>query len=150
MRKSVTSLGLFSCEKSPSKRLWVDEKLIDISYLENKTQVESFAVEKKGLYKIIDVRELDEYLQKHIEHATLMPTSELEKSTPSFLVHSDLHAIALVHCRSGRRTANYETQIVEKLAKAGFIEIYFMNRGIEGVSECKNEREKPLFYTLTR
>jgi len=53
-------------------------------------------------YIILDVREQDEYAEKHIPGAILMPYESAEDLAPTLL--PDKEQLILVYCRSGRRS----------------------------------------------
>ena len=51
---------------------------------------------------LLDVRNPDEYAEKHIEGSVLLPVSELEGRLGEL---SDKNAVIIVYCRAGRRSA---------------------------------------------
>lgn len=51
---------------------------------------------------ILDVRTLEEFEEKHIEGALLIPEYEIAESAPNLLPDKD--ATILIYCRSGRRS----------------------------------------------
>ena len=53
---------------------------------------------------LLDVRNHDEYMERHINGAVLIPVSELPARAASEL--PDKNAVILIYCRSGRRSAN--------------------------------------------
>jgi len=62
-------------------------------------------------YILLDVRTEEEYSDKHIEGALLIPDYELSERAAAEL--PDKEAIILVYCRSGRRSAASAKALVE-------------------------------------
>lgn len=54
-------------------------------------------------YVLVDVREMEEYAEGHIEGAILIPYGEIEKRAEEELTNKE--QMILVYCRSGRRSA---------------------------------------------
>jgi rhodanese-related sulfurtransferase len=77
-------------------------------------------------YVIIDVRDRDEYDAEHIAGSCNIPRNELEQWQFS---ENDKHKIAVMHCKSGRRTAFPET--IEGILSRNFKETYSMEGGID-------------------
>lgn len=67
---------------------------------------------------IVDVRTKEEYEEKHIPGALLIPNEEITETPPAELPVMD--AKILIYCRSGNRSA----QAAEKLSKMGYTNIY--------------------------
>ena len=61
---------------------------------------------------LLDVRSNEEFLERHIAGAILLPVNELEKRVESEL--PDKNAVIIVYCRSGARSANAAKILVEK------------------------------------
>ena len=68
-------------------------------------------------YVILDVRTPEEFAQRHIEGAILIPDYEIGEKAESIL--SDKNQLILVYCRSGRRSKN----AANKLATLGYTNI---------------------------
>lgn len=66
-----------------------------------KISMEEFSSQYENL-KVIDVREVDEFENGHIEGAENVPLSELNNRLTEFNQQEDYYVI----CRSGRRSAN--------------------------------------------
>jgi rhodanese-related sulfurtransferase len=66
---------------------------------------------------ILDVRTADEYAEKHIPHARLVPNEEIGDTMLEGLNKDD---VILVYCRSGRRSKAAS----DKLVKMGYTAIY--------------------------
>lgn len=66
---------------------------------------------------ILDVRTADEYAEKHIPHARLVPNEEIGDTMIEGLNKDD---VILVYCRSGRRSKAAS----DKLVKMGYTAIY--------------------------
>ena len=62
-------------------------------------------------YIILDVRTEEEFAQGHIADAILIPDYEITEKTESVL--TDKEQQILVYCRSGRRSKNAASQLVE-------------------------------------
>ena len=67
---------------------------------------------------ILDVRTPEEYEEKHIPGAILIPNEEIESEPLEQL--SDLDQEILVYCRSGNRSA----QAAKKMVEAGYTNVY--------------------------
>jgi len=76
-------------------------------------------IDSKAYDFIIDVRTAQEFAQGHIPNAVLIPNETITTSRqPEEL--PDLHAVLLVYCRSGNRSA----QAVKKLVALGYTKVY--------------------------
>lgn len=62
-------------------------------------------------YVILDVRTQEEYDEKHIPGAILIPDYEISQKAESILTDKD--QLILVYCRSGRRSKNASLELVE-------------------------------------
>ncbi len=60
---------------------------------------------------ILDVRTQEEYDEKHIHGAVLIPDYEIREKAEEFL--TDKNQLLLVYCRSGRRSKNASEILVE-------------------------------------
>ena len=67
---------------------------------------------------IVDVRNEDEYAEKHIPGAILIPLPTIDKERPAKLPKLD--QIILIYCRSGNRSK----QASRRLAAMGYTNIY--------------------------
>ena len=68
-------------------------------------------------YIILDVRTPDEFAERHIEGAILIPDYEIGEKAESILTDKD--QLILVYCRSGRRSKN----AANELAALGYTNI---------------------------
>ena len=68
-------------------------------------------------YIILDVRTPEEFAERHIEGAILIPDYEIGEKAESIL--TDKEQLILVYCRSGRRSKNAASE----LAKLGYTNI---------------------------
>lgn len=75
-------------------------------------------MEKNQSAVILDVRTKEEYNQKHIPRAVLLPLQQLSEKAPKAI--PDKNAEILVYCRSGSRSR----QAAEKLAQMGYTTVY--------------------------
>ncbi|MDY2663094.1 rhodanese-like domain-containing protein [Bariatricus massiliensis] len=80
---------------------------------------------------ILDVRTLEEYDEKHIPGAVVIPNETIKKETLKEL--PDLEQEILVYCRSGNRSR----QAAEKLIEAGYTNVYDFG----GINEWTYETE---------
>jgi len=69
-------------------------------------------MQKSDGFVLLDVRSNEEFQEKHINGAILIPVSELEKRAEPELADKD--AVILVYCRSGVRSANASKILVKK------------------------------------
>lgn len=67
---------------------------------------------------IVDVRTPEEYKEKHIPGAVLIPNETIQDSRPVEL--PDLDAEILIYCRSGNRSA----QAAKKLSELGYTKLF--------------------------
>ena len=79
---------------------------------------EAKAMMDKGKVTVVDVRRADEYMDRHIEGAVLVPNETIGNAMPSELPDKD--ATLLVYCRSGRRSR----EAAEKLIALGYKHVY--------------------------
>ena len=68
-------------------------------------------------YVILDVRTQEEYDEKHIPGAVLLPNTEIDAKAEDVL--TDKAQLILVYCRSGRRSK----QAAEALVKLGYTNV---------------------------
>ena len=68
---------------------------------------------------IVDVREQAEYDAGHIVGAVLLPLGEIDEESAAQVI-PEKETVALVYCRSGRRSK----EASEKLAELGYTNIY--------------------------
>ena len=61
-------------------------------------------------YIILDVRTPEEFAERHIEGAILIPDYEIREKAESILTDKD--QLILVYCRSGRRSKNAANELV--------------------------------------
>ena len=67
---------------------------------------------------VVDVRRFDEYADRHIPGALLIPNEDIETTPPAAL--PDMDQIILIYCRSGNRSK----QASQKLADMGYTNVY--------------------------
>jgi len=62
-------------------------------------------------FVLLDVRTLEEYLEKRIDGALLIPDYDIKDRAELELL--DKNALILIYCRSGRRSANAAHEMIE-------------------------------------
>lgn len=77
-----------------------------------------------GTVQVVDVRTADEYASGHIEGAVNIPVDSIGSTQPSQL--SDLDAPVLVYCRTGVRSKQAATALVN----LGYKHVYDLQGGI--------------------
>lgn len=82
------------------------------------TQKEAKEIIDAGGVTIVDVRREEEYRERHIPDALLVPNESIGDSQPEQL--PDLDEVLLVYCRTGVRSK----QASEKLVKLGYTNVY--------------------------
>ena len=68
---------------------------------------------------ILDVREPDEYEEKHIRDAILLPVGEIDEDTAKDVI-PEKDTVVLVYCRSGNRSKTAANALVE----LGYTQVY--------------------------
>lgn len=84
---------------------------------------------------VVDVRRADEYAQKHIPGAVLVPNEDIGEEQPELLPDKD--AVLLVHCRTGIRSK----QASDKLVELGYTNVYDFG----GIEDWPYETESGAF-----
>lgn len=72
----------------------------------------------KGNITIVDVRTAEEYAEKHIPGAVLLPNESIGEEPPAELPDKDV--VLLVHCRTGVRSK----EASDKLVALGYTKVY--------------------------
>ncbi|MBR2621639.1 MAG: rhodanese-like domain-containing protein [Clostridia bacterium] len=98
----IFSIALVSCswESIPQEEATYDQ----ISPAEAKALMDS-----EQDYIILDVRTPEEFAERHIEGAILIPDYEIGAKAESILTDKD--QLILVYCRSGRRSKNAASEL---------------------------------------
>lgn len=97
----------------------IGEKILLQTGYRRITPEEAKAFIDEGTYgTILDVRTEAEYLEGHLENATLLPDNEIESKAEITLY--DKNELILVYCRSGRRSE----AATEKLIQMGYTNVY--------------------------
>lgn len=97
------------------------------------SQTEAYEImQKQRGYIIIDVRTPEEYLEGHIKNAKLLPLQNIPQDID--IVLKDRNQLILVYCRSGNRSK----QAASKLVEAGFKNV----KDFGGIIEWKYDVEK--------
>lgn len=80
------------------------------SYVSITPEEAKHLMESETGYVILDVRTQEEYDEKHIPNAVLIPDTEIGEKAEEIL--TDKNQLILVYCRSGRRSKNASTELV--------------------------------------
>ena len=75
-------------------------------------------MQESDSFILLDVRTEEEFRERHIEGAILIPDYELDKRAMTEL--PDKNKIILIYCRSGRRSANVANFLNDK----GYLNVY--------------------------
>lgn len=90
----------------------------------------------EGGVTVVDVRRADEYAQKHIPGAVLVPVESIGDAQPEAL--PDLEAVLLVHCRTGVRSK----QASERLLELGYTNVYDFGGIVDWPYETESGEEQ--------
>lgn len=71
-------------------------------------------------YVIIDVREIDEYKEGHIQNAINISVDDIKEEVEKVIVNKDTNIV--VYCRSGSRSS----EALKKLIDLGYTNVYDM------------------------
>jgi len=99
------------------------ENINNISY----TKMQEILKENEGTI-LLDVRSPQEYNEGHINGAINIPEYELSSKASNILNNKNLKII--VYCASGSRSK----KAIKTLKKLGFINLYNLEKGIEGIN----------------
>ena len=110
----LTLLGLTACAQNSSQEKTTEE----ITYRQISQSEAKKMMETEKDFIILDVRTQEEFDEKHIENAILIPDYEIEQKAEKMLPDKD--RLILVYCRSGRRSKNAS----QKLAQMGYTNVY--------------------------
>ena len=114
------ALGIIATACGAADKGEVNEVRIkeDITYKQISAEKAMEFMETEKEYIILDVRTQEEYDEKHIPGAVLVPNESIGESEIEELPDKD--QMILVYCRSGNRSK----QASEKLAKLGYTNVY--------------------------
>ncbi len=79
------------------------------SYVSISSQQAKQLMETEENYIILDVRTQEEYDEKHIKGATLIPDTKISSLAETLL--KDKEQLILVYCRTGRRSKNASAEL---------------------------------------
>lgn len=111
--------------------VWGCEKKVIANY-QDLTEEEAINLINSENPLVLDVRTQEEFTEKHLKNATLIPIEELENRYHEILAHQE--KAILVYCRSGRRSGI----AASFLAKNGFQKVYNLTKGIKELKETSN------------
>ena len=112
---SVLCLCLFTCLTACESSKANQEK--EVVYMNISAQEAKEIMDKEKDYVILDVRTQEEYDEKHIPGAVLIPDYKIADKAEDIL--TDKNQLILVYCRSGRRSK----LAAEELVKLGYTNI---------------------------
>ena len=107
-------LCAFSCNSAKTSSTASDTPV----YRKIKAEKAYEMMQESKSFVLLDVRSREEFLERHIDGAILIPVNELEKRSSAEL--PDKNAIILVYCRSGGRSANASRALVGQ----GYTQVY--------------------------
>lgn len=123
----ISSLGvLTACSTTEAEQPQPKEESIQKAEENNMEAYHKITAEEakekidKGNITIVDVRTEEEYAEKHIENAILIPNETIGTEQPELL--PDKTAVLLVYCRSGVRSKDAS----QKLVELGYEHVYDM------------------------
>lgn len=87
----------------------------------------------KGGVTVVDVRTAEEYAEKHIPGAILVPLQSIGDEMPTPLPQKD--ATLLIHCRSGVRSKKAATQLMQ----LGYTSLYDFGGILDWTYETESE-----------
>ncbi|MDR3002406.1 MAG: rhodanese-like domain-containing protein [Fibromonadaceae bacterium] len=83
-------------------------------------------ISKSSEYILLDVRTAEEFKERHIEGAILIPHTEIKERAALELPNKE--ALILIYCRSGRRSAT----ATQELATLGYTKVH----NLGGINEA--------------
>lgn len=96
-------MGMLCMNGCAGNRLNEDTKRMENEYMKISAKDAKEIMDGTEDYVLVDVREMEEYAEGHIEGAILIPYGEIEKRAEEELTNKE--QMILVYCRSGRRSA---------------------------------------------
>ena len=117
----LTVLMLTACQTSANSKnssdgkQGIEQTTEDKSYKKISQEEAKERMDSGDEIIILDVRTKEEYDEKHIPGAILIPNENIKDEPPA-----DFNAEILVYCRSGNRSA----QAAKKLIDMGYTEVY--------------------------
>lgn len=108
---SIILLGLAACQKAET------DKKNEAVYMNINAQEAKEIMDTEKDYVILDVRTQEEFDEKHIPNAVLIPDYEIAEKAEEILKDKD--QLILVYCRSGRRSK----LAAEELVSLGYTNI---------------------------
>jgi len=111
---AIFYLCAFSCNSTKTNSAAPDGPV----YRKIKAETAYQMMQESKSFVLLDVRSMEEYLDRHIDGAILIPVNELEKRSASEL--PDKNTLIFVYCRSGGRSANASRALVGQ----GYTQVY--------------------------
>lgn len=113
MRKFLIVLFCLCCLSGCGSKKNTDRDETAVSYMEAKEKI----INDGAI--LLDVRTEDEYNEKHIDGASLLPLDEIDNDSIAAIV-SDKDSPIIVYCKSGNRSH----QALLKLQELGYSKVY--------------------------
>ncbi len=88
-----------------------ENKVVENGYMKISAEEAKEIMDGTKEFVLVDVREVDEYDEGHIQGALLIPYDEIEERAKMEL--ADKEQLILVYCRSGRRSAIAAQSLVD-------------------------------------
>jgi len=94
-------------------------------------------MDKNKSYILLDVRTKEEFREKHIKGALLIPDTEIKKRAAAELPNKN--ALILIYCLRGRRSANAARQLIEM----GYTNVYDFGGIINWPYDTESAKNNP-------
>jgi phage shock protein E len=131
----VIVLALVACGGQSAPTTVASSSTVDLSELPQEVDVQTvFEIQQNEDVYVLDVREQNEYDEKHIPNVTLLPMSEIQNRLDEIPKDKDV----IVTCRSGNRSG----QVTQFLQQNGFDNVHNMKGGIIAWEEAGFPVEK--------
>lgn len=112
----ISLIGLTACSSSSEEKV-TQTATLESSYRTIAAEEAKTIMDSGEPYTLVDVRTQEEFDEKHIQGALLIPNETI--GTEPIELLPDLNARILVYCRSGNRSR----QAAEKLVSLGYTQI---------------------------
>ena len=137
MRKNILLILIFTMFLCSCDVNNMEDNTIEPIYRKISAEEAREIMESSDDYILLDVRTEEEYREKRIDGAILIPDYEMTDRAVSEL--PDKNAVILIYCRSGQRSAN----AAKKLVQIGYTNIYDFGGIIDWPYETTSDRGMP-------